>query len=120
MPSVSGMMKGRTFSVARSSPSTAESTEMAGVMTPSPYSSDAPAMPTAIIPPLAMPRDFASLGKASESSARMPPSPWLSARMTMARYFTETSVNMLQMMSESTPTISRSVLSPWCRHSLKA
>ena len=40
----------------------------------------------------------------SAVSARMPPSPWLSARITMAMYLTETTMSSAQMMSDSTPS----------------
>ncbi len=68
-----------------SSPATAESTEMAGVITPSPKNSPAPTMPT--IPSAArVESDFATRC-ASAISAIIPPSPLLSARITKVTYF---------------------------------
>ena len=102
---------GRTNSCARgvtiSSPSTADSTEIAGVMTPSPKNRQAPAMPTRARPlrigVLAIPRCARTM------SARMPPSPRLSARITSNTYFTVTIRMSDQKNSDSTPMISRSV-----------
>ncbi len=56
-------------------PSTAEMTEIAGVITPSPKSIAAPAMTTSVSHPalIGIPKLLA--GEASASSARMPPSP---------------------------------------------
>ena len=42
----------------------------------------------------------------SARSARIPPSPWLSARMTKARYFTVTTIVSAHTMSEHTPSTS--------------
>ena len=63
------------------SPSTADSTEIAGVIMLSPRNRDAPKMPSAMrsrfvraLPPRSMPM--------SVIRAMIPPSPWLSARMT--------------------------------------
>ena len=43
----------------------------------------------------------------------MPPSPWLSARMTKTRYLTETTMTSDQKISDSTPsTFSRSTATP--------
>ena len=41
---------------------------------------------------------------ASANSARMPPSPWLSARMMMTRYLSVTEMARLQKISDSTPS----------------
>jgi hypothetical protein len=75
--------------VATFNPSTAPSTVIAGVIIPSPYSSAAPKMRRAIntFLPFRLPR----VGT-SAVSARMPPSPALSARMTMAMYLMEMTI----------------------------
>ena len=73
--------------VSTCSPSTAASTLIAGVIMPSPYSIDAPKTPSRTstgAAPVTRAR-----GGIREVSARMPPSPWLSARMTSAMYLTE-------------------------------
>ena len=91
---MSGTTYGRNSGVTTSSPSTALSTEIAGVIIPSPYSSAVPKMPRA----MRIGRPTASLAETPRSplspgtsavSARMPPSPWLSARMTIATYLIE-------------------------------
>ena len=68
-------------------PSTAPSTVIAGVIIPSPYSSAAPKMPISTSTGKREP--FPGRDGSSAVSARMPPSPWLSARMTIAMYLTE-------------------------------
>ena len=82
MPTVIGSTSGASCGAATSRPSTALSTEMAGVSTPSHSTSAAPS--TAIFcssgPSQAPPR--CRDGRSSASSARMPPSPRLSARST--------------------------------------
>ncbi len=60
---------------------------MAGVMMPSPYSIDAPNTPSSTSTGAA-PATTVREGM-SEVRARMPPSPWLSARITMAMYLIE-------------------------------
>jgi len=78
---------------------------MAGVIAPSPYSSAVPNNPSAIRsgrpPSCRMP-----IGVASEASARMPPSPRLSARRMKPRYFTEITSTSDQKTSERTPSTS--------------
>ena len=90
--------------VATVSPSTALSTLMAGVMMPSPKSSAAPASTSSATRP--MPPRFAARTSSgtNASSARMPPSPRLSARMTKKRYFTVTTRVTDQITCEITPT----------------
>ena len=82
----------------------AESTEMAGVMTPSPKNSDAPAIPTRATTALLQGRLHTRW--ASAIRARMPPSPWLSARMTSVTYFTVTIRKSDQKIMERTPSTS--------------
>ena len=48
------------------------------------------------------------LAPTSDISARMPPSPWLSARITNRQYFTETVTSSVQKISDSTPSAA-----PW-------
>jgi hypothetical protein len=43
------------------------------------------------------------IGVESAVSARMPPSPWLSARITNTRYLIETTMISAQKISDSTP-----------------
>ncbi len=88
--------------VATSNPSTALSTEMAGVIRPSPYSRAVPNTPSAMMARLA-PTGSPRVGINSAVSARMPPSPWLSARITSARYLTEMMTTSAQNTTEATP-----------------
>jgi hypothetical protein len=81
-------MKGSKNGVATSSPSTALSTEMAGVMMPSPYKSEVPKSPSRMSSQRPPPRRTVG-GIRSDVSARMPPSPWLSARRINTTYFSE-------------------------------
>jgi hypothetical protein len=79
-------------------PSSALNTEIAGVMAPSLWSKAAPSTPIAITntrSPCLMPR--------SDISARIPPSPSLSARVTTATYLSEVVIKNVQMISESMP-----------------
>ena len=102
------------------SPSTALSTEMAGVIMPSPYSSAAPNNPNAMRPTRPA-RPARAL--TSATSARMPPSPALSARMTNSRYFTDTTMTSDHAMSDSTPsTFARDTSIAWgpVKHSRSA
>jgi hypothetical protein len=81
-------------------PSTADSTEIAGVITASPKKNAAPAMPS--------PSSRDTLPWAtrwpSAIRAKMPPSPSLSARSSTTTYFNVTISVSAQRMSESTPT----------------
>ena len=104
--------------VATSRPSTADSTEIAGVIMPSPYSSAAPNRPsmTSIIG--CARRQVVRVdavgrlvgrwprrrGRATSAiSASTPPSPSLSARMTKSRYLTETTSVSDQKTSDRMP-----------------
>jgi hypothetical protein len=81
-------------------PSTAESTESAGVMIASPKKR----------PPLMIPKSMMRDARprmallASAISARVPPSPWLSVRSKMTIYFSVTTSRSAQMTSESMPS----------------
>jgi hypothetical protein len=109
---VIGTMKACRPGAATSRPSTAPSTEIAGVITPSPKNSEAPKMPR--MPTTYAERDpLRSVRWVSAISAMMPPSPSLSARMMMVTYFSVTTMFSAQNASESTPsTVSWSLLSP--------
>ena len=103
-----GRMYWVALGVTISSPSTADSTEIAGVMTPSPKNRQAPVMP---ISARALRRGLLVTPRwASTISARMPPSPRLSARITSSTYLTVTMRMSDQKNSDSTPMISRSVI----------
>ena len=85
------------------SPSTADSTEIAGVSTPSPKNSAVPKMPripTAYESGAAIGRLFCT----TAMSARMPPSPRLSARMMIATYLIVTTISSDQNTSDNTPS----------------
>ena len=100
---VMGMTYARKTGVAISSPSTALSTEMAGVIIPSPYSSDAPNRPTSTSI-CRRRRAVGDAGVTSAVSAIIPPSPPLSARITNTRYFTEMTRMSAHTMSDSSPS----------------
>ena len=90
-------------------PSTAESTEIAGVITASPKNSEAPSMPITRIQ-AGRPR---KLPRASAISDSIPPSPRLSARSTNAMYLIVTMTVSAQKISDSTPrTCSGAACSP--------
>ena len=84
-------------------PSIADRTEMAGVIMLSPKNSEAPKTPSAASttfvrrPPATLRR------RISVISARMPPSPSLSARITSSTYVTVTMIVTDQKISETTP-----------------
>ncbi len=102
-------------------PSTAPSTEMAGVMTPSPYSSAAPKSPKPTRRRRAPIRCRRGCSRAS--SAMIPPSPRLSACMMKARYLNDTTKLSDQKISESTPrTLADVGTTPYsgAKHSLRA
>ena len=85
------------------SPSTADSTEIAGVIMLSPKNSAAPNTPR----PASMSLMFAGISspisRICEISAMIPPSPWLSARITRPTYLTVTMIVTDQKISETTP-----------------
>ncbi len=83
-------------------PSTADSTEMAGVITLSPKNSDAPMTPSSTAVDTSAVRP-ATLRRISAASAMMPPSPSLSARITNTTYLTDTISRIDQKTSEMTP-----------------
>ncbi len=85
------------------SPSTADSTEIAGVIMLSPKNSEAPKMPSAAsasfvrVPPGSLRR------RISVISAMMPPSPSLSARITSSTYSSVTTIVIDQKINEMPP-----------------
>ena len=99
---MTGTMKCSKLGATSFRPSIADSTEIAGVMTPSPYSSDAPITPSSTSTGSLAPSATWSAAT-SDSSARMPPSPSLSARSTKTTYFSDTITISAQRMSETMP-----------------
>ena len=84
------------------SPSTDEITLIAGVTAPSPKNSATPRTPIATRTTLAR-RSFTGNSRTSATSAMIPPSPRLSARITKATYFTETTRTIVQTTNEIIP-----------------
>ncbi len=106
MTSAIGTTNGRNTGVATSRPSIAPSTVMAGVIMPSAQSRAAPTNPSRIRasrPRLARPSLL--FGITSARSARMPPSPWLSARITNVRYLTTTTRVSAQNTRDRMPRV---------------
>src|SRR4029077_16040801 len=99
MAAANGTTYGLRSGVTISTPSTALSTEMAGVIIASPKNSDAPPRPM-IKSALRKPPD---LGSTSDSNAMVPPSPSLSARMTIKTYLTATTRMTAQKINDNTP-----------------
>src|SRR5215469_3802789 len=85
-----------------SSPSTALSTEMAGVMSASQKKN---AVPASASPTATFAQVLPGISRrcASANSARMPPSPSLSARMMTVTYLSVTEIVSAQKISDSTP-----------------
>ena len=99
---------GTTYSASDGStvfrPSTADSTEIAGVMMPSPKNSDAPNRPTAARTAAARrPGCVERQRRSSVISAITPPSPSLSARIASRMYVTVTMIITDQKISDTTP-----------------
>jgi hypothetical protein len=103
MTTVMGSTYGSKTGVATLSPSTALSTEMAGVIMLSPYSSDAPNSPASTRIHRRLPGRICRAGATRAVSAIIPPSPRLSARITKERYLMEMTMMSDQKMRESTP-----------------
>ena len=118
---VSGTTTGRKAGAAVSSPSTALRTEIDGVIMPSPYNSPAPNI-TSNAGHGSRPDRCARSGR-SASNAKMPPSPWLLARMITVRYLSDTTSMSAQITSDRTPStfsgVGRTPCSP-TRHSRTA
>jgi hypothetical protein len=108
-----GTTYGLNALVPTSSPSIAESTEIAGVSTASPKKSDAPNTPSSRIGARQFSLPFTE-ESASASSAMIPPSPLLSARMISVTYFNVTTIISAQKIAESPPRMfSGSSGMPW-------
>ena len=99
MAAATGTTYGLRSGVTISTPSTALSTEMAGVIIASPKNSDAPPRPMI----KSVLRILPDTGRTSDSNAIVPPSPSLSARMTIKTYLTATTRMTAQNTSDNTP-----------------
>src|SRR6516162_4745747 len=100
---VMGMTRLDTDGAATSTPSTAESTEMAGVIMLSPKNSEAPKIPSAASTALARAPPGRARRRIRAISAMIPPSPSLSARITSRTYVMVTMIVTDQKISEMTP-----------------
>src|SRR5512142_857063 len=100
---VMGMTRPDTDGAATLTPSTAESTEMAGVIMLSPQNSDAPKIPSAASTASARLPPGRARRRIKAISAMIPPSPSLSARITSRTYVTVTMIVTDQKISETTP-----------------
>jgi len=96
------------------SPSTADSTEIAGVIMLSPKNSDAPKIPNAASASLVRRPPRTPRRRISVISARMPPSPSLSARITSSTYLIVTMIVTDQKINEMTPYTLSSVAGTGC------
>ena len=99
---VAGRMKGASSALTCLRPSSAESTEIAGVMIASPENSAEPATPSRKTAIVRLPNAV----WASAISERMPPSPLLSACIRNSTYLAVTTISSAQMISETIPTTS--------------
>jgi hypothetical protein len=102
MTIASGITQALSAGAATSRPSVADSTEIAGVMAPSPYSSAMPNRPISIST-AKKPVGFRRSPITSVVSASTPPSPWLSARSTKITYLTATSSTIAHSIREQAP-----------------
>ena len=89
----------------------AESTEIAGVMAPSPYSNAAPIRPTIRSCARQVP-GWALRAESSANNATMPPSPLLSARRISHAYFSEMIRISAHRISDTTPRIASGASGP--------
>ena len=111
---VAGSTKGARFGDICLRPSSAESTEIAGVMIASPENSADPATPMKKMSSVRLP----SARWASAISDRMPPSPLLSACIRNSTYLAVTVTISAQTISETTPITSNGAMPPslmWLR-----
>ena len=90
MPTAKGTTSGPNTGLAIFSPSTADSTEMAGVTTPSPYSRAEPASTMRVSALGRANGTGGSLPRINPSKARVPPSPSWSARRMKPVYLMHT------------------------------
>ena len=96
-----GTTNARIEGLATSSPSAAESTEMAGVTTLSPRNIAAPAIPTRLTRTAPVVRRER---RSSATRASSPPSPWLSKRRSVPTYRAVTTSSRLHTTREVTPS----------------
>ena len=99
MPTDSGTTRCASPGWATSRPWSEPSTEIAGVMIPSPKNSAAPKMPSVT----SVATWATRLRCSSAVSAMIPPSPRLCARMMKPAYLIETTIISAQKISETTP-----------------
>jgi hypothetical protein len=112
--SVTGITREASAGVATSSPSTALSTEIAGVRAPSAYSSADPKMPSTIMMRRGERPRASRVPLTSAIRASTPPSPLLSARMITTWYLIVTTRISDQNTSERTPsTLPGLTAIPW-------
>ena len=100
---VIGTIRCSSDGAATFSPSTAESTEIAGVIMLSPRNSEAPKIPSAASSSFVRAPPATPARRISVISAMMPPSPSLSARITSSTYVTVTMIVTDQKISETIP-----------------
>jgi hypothetical protein len=119
--SVNGTTQRCSAGAATSRPSTADSTEMAGVMTPSPKKIAVPKMPSSKSLRRSTGRSFTAC-EASASIAISPPSPLLSARRINTTYFSETTTVSVQNTNDRMPRMLSGVSGtrPWAKTSFSA
>ena len=102
MTSVAGSTYGARPALTCFKPSSADRTEIAGVIIASPENNAAPATPSRKTAAVCLP----SAVRASASSERIPPSPLLSACMRNTTYLAVTTIRSAQTISETVPTTS--------------
>ncbi|MNU72048.1 hypothetical protein D3C71_614950 [compost metagenome] len=102
MPTEIGMMNSSISGVTSFRPSTAESTDSAGVIMASPRNRAAPMRPSTMSTPRWVPAVFIS----SASSESVPPSPSLSARSSSVMYLKVTMIVKDQIISDVRPMTS--------------
>src|SRR5882724_9407666 len=100
MKTVSGTTKCSSAGAASLRPSTADNTEIAGVIMESPMNIEAPTTPSASKGQLLRPR----ARWPSAISESVPPSPLLSARSSSSTYFAVTTIKSAHRISDSTPS----------------
>ena len=108
MTMVSGTRSARTPASTSFRPSTADSTEIAGVITESPRNIAAPIMPSSNTSGVRRP----SARVASAVSESVPPSPLLSARSRSRTYLSVTTMISAHRISDSTPSTMSRVTGP--------
>ena len=105
---VSGTTECSNAGVTSVSPSTADNTEIAGVMTASPKNMEAPTTPSRNTSAVRRP----NARVASAVNDRVPPSPLLSARSSRSTYLIATTTINAHTISESTPSTMSRVTGP--------